>query len=212
MKILILVLSYNDNGLYTKFLNAQKETWDSIQVDGVNTYYYFGNHTDNVIENDQILTKSPEGLMNCTHKTIECFKQILTFDFDYIFRTNSSSYVDKLGLKNYLIDKPKNKFYSGIIGNCNDIFFCSGSGYFLSKDLVKLIVENENIINHSLIDDVAIGQFLGSNEVCLINSERFDVIESNNIPLNFFHYRLKTTNRDNDIYNMKLIFSEKCNL
>lgn len=212
MKILILVLSYNDNNIYSKFLESQKKTWDSISVDGIETYYYFGNGNDNKIINNEIYTKTPESLINCGHKTIECLKQVIPFDFDYIFRTNSSSYVDKKLLKEYLTDKPKFKFYSGIIGEQNNILFCSGSGYFLSKDLVELLISNEKDIDHNFIDDVSFGKFLSENGVDLIPSERFDVIDNNQPPMNFFHYRLKTKNRINDINNMESIFSMKCKL
>ena len=42
MKILIIVLSYNDNGgPYSKFYETQKKTWDSVIVDNVETFYLF---------------------------------------------------------------------------------------------------------------------------------------------------------------------------
>jgi len=44
MKILILVLSLNDGGIYSKFYDTQKKTWDSIEHDNIETYYYFGNY------------------------------------------------------------------------------------------------------------------------------------------------------------------------
>lgn len=212
MKILILVLSYNDNGIYSKFLKTQKETWDSEFVDGVETYYYFGNCDDNKIIGNNIHTKTPESLMFCGLKTLEAFKLILNMDFDFLFRTNSSSYVDKKLLKNVLKNKPKNNFYSGIIGNHDGIPFCSGAGYVISKDLVDLITKNEDKIDHSLIDDVSFAKFFNSNNIKQINSERFDVVDNVPIPLNYFHYRLKTENRETDINNMKLIFYQKCNL
>ena len=212
MKILILVLSHNDNGTYSKFLETQKETWDSIDEDGVETFYYFGNHVDNKIIGNNIHTKIPESLMTCGLKTLEAFKLILNKDFDFLFRTNSSSYIDKKILKNLLKDKPKNKFYSGIIGTHDGISFCSGAGYVLSKDLVKLLTTNEDKIDHSLIDDVSFAKFFNSNNIKQINSERFDVVDNSPIPLNYFHYRLKTENRKTDINNMKLIFYQKCNL
>lgn len=210
MKILILVLSYNDSGIYTEFYKTQKQTWDSLRVDGVDTYYYFGNSDEEKIDGNNIFLGVRESLMNCTHKTIDVFNLVKDFDFDFIFRTNSSSYVDKELLKKYLENKPNVNFYSGIIGNHMGIPFCSGSGYFLSKDLVTLILNNKTEINHTLIDDVAFGNFLKDKNVEFKQSERFDVINNDSIPMNYFHYRLKTSNRQNDIKNMELIFLNKC--
>ena len=211
MKILILVLSHNDGGIYTDFFNTQKETWDSIDEDGVKTYYYFGDSVSNHIDTNLIHLNISSDLKNCGTRTIEAFKMILDLDFDYLFRTNSSSYVDKKQLKEFLVDKPKSDFYCGIIGKHNSQKFCSGSGFFLSKDLVEELVTNHNEINFSFMDDVAFGVFFSSKDINLVQSYRYDVIDNSKIPSDYFHYRLKTKDRYNDINNMKLIFSKKCN-
>lgn len=100
MKILILVLSFNDNSIYSHFYDAQKQTWDSINIEDVNTYFYFGDNNENIIIGDKILLNVNESIINCGRKTLECFDMIKDFNFDYIFRTNSSSYIDKELLKN----------------------------------------------------------------------------------------------------------------
>jgi hypothetical protein len=106
------------------------------------------------------------------------------FDFDYIFRTNSSSYVDKKLLKEYLKDKPRNNFYSAIIGNHNGISFGSGCGYFLSRDLVHFLIDHKNELDLTLIDDVSVGKLLSKYNIELVNSSRFDVINHNDsIPI-----------------------------
>lgn len=210
MRILILVLSYNDSGIYTEFYKTQKQTWDSVNVDGVETYYYFGDNNENIIVGNNILTDVPESLINCGNKSIEAFKLISNMDFDFVLRTNSSSYIDKNLLKLHLENKPKNNFYSGILGNHFGIPFCSGSGFIISKDLVHLLIDNEEKLDFSLIDDVCFGKFLSSNGIPLINSYRFDLTyNTNEIDEGFFHYRLKTNNRMNDINNMILIHKKK---
>lgn len=213
MKILILVLSHNDNGgIYSEFYKTQKETWDSTDIDDVQTFFYFGNSEQNKIIGNEIHTNTPEGLVNCGYKTIEVFKLIYEMDFDFIFRTNSSSYVDKQILKSYLETKPKEKYYSGIIGNHNGIPFCSGSGFILTKDLVKMLIDNEKILDYTFIDDVCFGKFFSSKGIQLIPSKRFDIINDNRPPIDYFHYRLKTENRMNDIENMKKIHKNKTHI
>jgi len=211
MKVLILVLSNYDSGLYNRFLEAQESTWDSIEEENVKTFFYYGNRQNDEIIGNHIHLKIDETLHNCGPKTIKCFEQIINLEFDFVFRTNSSSYVDKKLLVKYLKDKPKKKYYSGVIGNHLGIPFCSGSGFFLSKDLVKLLVTNQNLLDYTYIDDVAIAKLLNSFNIELSQSERFDVIDDN-IPTNFFHYRLKTENRNEDINRMKKIFNSKCNI
>jgi hypothetical protein len=206
MKILILVLSLWNDDIYREFYYAQKETWDSIEEENVDTFYYFGNSDIDVIKDDKIFLTVDESLYNCGLKTLKCFDLVKSMEFDYIFRTNSSSYVDKQLLKEWLKNKPRNNFYSGIIGTHENINFASGSGYILSRDVFNTIIENQDMWEHDkYIDDVSLSLLLQKFNIPITNSERYDVIDDN-IPINFFHYRLMTpTNRLIDIENMKKI-------
>ena len=68
--------------------------------------------------------------------------------------------------------------------------FASGSGYFISKDLIKIVITNKNKWKHGLIDDVALGVIL--NKVKIFPAQRFDVKNIHNIDMNHYHYRVKT--------------------
>ncbi len=217
MKILILVLSYNDNGgTYSKFYEAQKTTWDSIKVDNVDTFYYFGNSIENKIIGNEIYTTDIENY-KCTEKMVSAFNLVKDFDFDYIVRTNSSSYLDKELFYEFLSNKPKNNFYGGIIGNHNGIPFASGALFVMSRDIFNLVIENSDMIDRSLIDDVSIGHLLQKFNVYPNGAEftRYDIPDHGNLTnpnsINFFHYRLKTNHyfRDNDIQTMKDIHQLK---
>ena len=215
MKILILVLSYDDNNIYSDFYKSQINTWDSINVEGVNTFYLFGNHiNDEIIDNKILVNVQETSTHICGHKTLKAFELINNLEFDYIFRTNSSSYVDKDLLLKFVNDKPKNNYYSGVIGNYENIPYASGSGYFLSRDLFDLVIENINLWEHHLIDDIALGQLLGRFNVYPQPNQRFNIIDNDNInniniPNNYYHYRLKTYDRESDISNMYNIFKLK---
>lgn len=208
MKILILVLSLDDQGFYTQLYKKQKETWDSESVEDVDTMYYFGNSQSNFIDKENIYTDVKEQLIFCGYKTLTAFNLIKDLEFDYIFRTNSSSYVDKKLLLEFIKDKPKQNFYSGAIGNYNGIPFASGSGYFLSKDLFKYILENKNEWNHQVIDDVSVGIMMLQKNVKIHIGKRFDLTDEcyqniYNIDPNYYHYRCKIqSNRLMDIENM----------
>jgi len=218
MNILILVLSLNDNNIYTQFYKKQKETWDSINVDGVKTMYYFGDAEKNFIDNENIHTDIKEKYFNIGYKTLTAFDLVKNLEFDYIFRTNSSSYVDKELLVEFLKNKPKEKFYSGLTVNYrnNGLPFASGSGYFLSKDLFDHVLKNKNQWNHQVIDDVSMGIMMIQNYIKIYEGKRFDLTPEypenfNNIDLNHYHYRFKTDNRLKDIENIQKMYARKIN-
>jgi hypothetical protein len=210
MKILIVVLSYFDNAIYTKFFESQNESWNSVEVEGVDTFFLIGNNGKDEIVGNLIKTNVGESLYNCGHKTIRAFELLKDYEYDYIFRTNSSSYIDKQMLKDYLLDKPKNNFYSGIIGNYNNILYASGSGFVISKDAVDLVLQKKDRWNHNYIDDVSLGLLLREFNILPTLAPRLDIQKvDNETPMNYYHYRIKTSNRLNDCQYMKSIFELK---
>lgn len=216
MKILIIVLSFSDNGgIYDKFYLSQKNTWDSVYVEDVSTYYNFGGSLENYITGDRINVNTSEGIINCGIKTIEAFKLILekNIDFDYVFRTNSSSYVDKSKLKSFLEDKPRTGYYAGACGNYDGFDYVSGSGIILSKDLVKLISDEKQKMKTKYIDDVMIGEFLKENGVFPKNIYRFNIHNTRNFNFDddYFLYRCKSNDRNIDVDNLYLIHNLKKN-
>lgn len=96
-------------------------------------------------------------------KTINTFKTVLKLmDFDYVYRTNISSYVDLALLSEYVenLDDEELNFYGGVVGEHRGIRFASGSGYLIGWNTLKKAVESSNLWDHSLIDDVALSKLL----------------------------------------------------
>jgi hypothetical protein len=219
MKVLILVLSMNDGKHYSEFFETQKKTWDSIEVEGFKTFYYFGNHSENEIVSNEIHLNVTESIDNTSKKFVESLKLIKDFDFDYIVRTNSSSYIDKFKIQEFLKNKPTEKFISGVIGKKDKLKFVSGACFFMSKDIVNFILENEKDMNFNIVDDVSLGYFFDKHNLKLTNKDitRFwlDIEHMkypHEIPMEYFHYRIFTgSNREryNDIKIMKLIHEKK---
>lgn len=205
MKCLISVLSHNEEP-FIKLENGIRETWMKHNVDNDIIFYYGNSEHINIIGDRLYLDTKNEGFYNIGYKTIKMFEYCLNnYDFDYIFRTNSSSYIRIDKLNQYLINKPKNNFYNAIIGSHDGITFASGAGYFLSRDLIELIIKNKEKWNHGYIDDVALALLLRNENITPTNSTRFDINEYNmnnldNINLDyFFHFRCKCSDRNNDI-------------
>ena len=163
---------------------------------------------------DEILTTVPDLYSLIGAKTLDAFDaSLLEFEFDYIFRTNVSSYLDIEGLQKFVSGQPRNNFYAGAIGNHQGIDFASGCGYFISRDLVSMVLSNRDLWDHNLIDDVSLGKLLtkelkidiqGIKRIDL-NSTEMDLDHIRGNPLNVFHYRCKAPNPDITIQIMKTL-------
>lgn len=219
MKILVLVLSFDDNGeLYSSLYKTQRQTWDSINNSDVEVFYYFGNSTHNFIKDKNIYVQARENYhFNLGEKFLQALELVKNHEFDYIFKTNSSSYVDKELLLDFIKDKPRANLYCGIIGNFHGMQYVSGCGTYISRDLVEYILNNKSKWNHALIEDVATADLLKIKDVKLYPGKRFDITEisfspNQKIDPNHYHYRCKMqTNRNLDIENMYKIYNLKIN-
>lgn len=213
-KVILLILASEEE----KFLNIETEgirkTWLREVPSNIKPIFYYGNKNEITLNGDRLFLTSEEGISNCGKKTIQAFKFINEkYNYQFIFRSNISSYVDLTLLLNSIDDKPKTKFYDGCIGNYGGVNFCSGCGYWLSKDLVDLILNNEQNWDHDLIDDVALGKLLTNLNIKPYGKAiRFDVTNNEqDIDPNYYHYRCKDLdgNRKNDIIRMNKIHNIK---
>jgi len=208
-KILIVVLSFEKEP-YVSLENTIRNTWALEKPEGIEIIYYYGNSQEDKLIGDKLYLNSPEGLRNVGHKTLKMYQYVLeNFDFDYVYRTNSSSYIDIEKLQSFVKDKPMEKFYCGVIGRgVKGIKFASGSGYFISKDLVGVVLKNKSKWQHGFIDDVALGLLL--NNYKIYPADRFDLNNIEKIDTNYYHYRVKTpNNRQIDVKKMKMIHKQK---
>lgn len=149
--VLILVMASPLVKPYDVLLEKQKQTWDSIDVFGVNTIYYYSDpkiNTPTFIENDLILPFE-EIVENNTIKYKKALEQIVNLKWDYVFRTNASSYIDKKRLLNFAQHLPIDKCYCGIDGGN----FASGCGYFISRDLVECLIKNISDLEINIYED-----------------------------------------------------------
>lgn len=199
MKTLVLVLSARVRP-YPALVKTIKETWASAHVEGVETLFYFGGR-ETVVLGDELTLNVPDGFADIGRKSIACFDWCLqNRDFDLVFRTNCSSYVDLRNLRRYVDENGRgNSFYAGLIGEGPDgLSFASGAGYFLSRDLADLVVRGRARWNHQLIDDVALGELLAAEGVFPESAPRLDVgnvHEVAEVDLSHYHFRCQTKTR-----------------
>ena len=115
----------------------------------------------------KIVTDTPEDWSLIGLKTIIAFKHVLkNYEFDYLFRTNTSSYLDVPGLLRNIEGKPSKNLYAGVIGKVfGSLRFASGAGILISRDLIERICEKESLWKHGLVDDIALADLISNFEV-----------------------------------------------
>tara|TARA_R110000796_G_scaffold235611_1_gene354667 strand:+ start:237 stop:896 length:660 start_codon:yes stop_codon:yes gene_type:complete len=204
MKILILILSCKDTIYQDLKFKGIEKTWNSFELSNIETFYYYGGYDSRTHTQRDIYLTEPDSLNYISTKTIECFEYALKhFEFDYIFRTNSSSYINKHKLVNWLEGKSLSNFYSGFIGIHEGIQFASGCGYTISRDLVNQLVRNKNNIRPDWSDDVIFANIINTY---IEPAPRINVMDIKNGDYkieNNFHWRCKCPDdRKDDIYHM----------
>lgn len=219
MKILILVLSYNSPPFDT-LMRTQQETFDSVEVEGVRTVYYHGGISDNypgcqhipvAINSMQLGFKITDEYYRMAGKFQEALKFTQDWEYDYIFRSNSSSYISKPALVEFAKTLPIEKLYAGwtiVDSEDHGRLAVSGAGIWLSRDTAE-ILRNEIDENFEMEEDVYCSRILRKNGITAIDDKsRYDVNSDHDyIPLDRYHYRFKgpTGNRLIDAHNMVML-------
>lgn len=158
-KVLILVLSSQKNP-YGEMIETQINTWDSFEIDGVETIFYCG---EPVKDNTDKIIYFPikEDYSTMGHKALLAFDWCLNNkDFDYIARVHSSTYVNKKELIKFVQTLPENNVFAGALVKDKKDFLWGGAHYLISKDVVQKIVDNKESWNHSVMEDVAMSHLV----------------------------------------------------
>jgi len=140
-----------------------------------------------------------DDLANMGRKTLACFEYMLEHrPFELVFRPNSSSYVDLPNLRAFVDAHARpERFYCGFPGRHDSVPFASGSGYFLSRDLLELAVRERVRWDRSVHDDVALGKLMQMHGVEVVPLERVDYatsagVDVDDIDTSQLHFRCKT--------------------
>ena len=148
---LIMVLSA-DVPKFQLMTDAMRKTWASHRTDKFDTKFYYGT-TQNmkapsgqvVLRGNNIICGVREGYPTILTKTLMAFDYALKkWEFEYIFRCCASSFIVPKNLIKFIKDKPKKRLYCGKTGKHGPYKFITGSGYFISRDMVRMLVNNKN--------------------------------------------------------------------
>jgi hypothetical protein len=195
VRVLVLVLAARIPP-YPALVRVIERTWASTSVPGIETLVYIGGPSSE-LRGRTLAVPVPDDLAHVGQKTIACFAYALEQrQFDLVFRTNCSSYVDLPNLSTFVGTRAvPRRFYGGKVGVPDGIRFASGSGYFLSRDLVELAVEHPDEWNDSP-DDVALASLLARHGVEPVEIPRQDLVtfaDLARLDLSNFHFRCKAT-------------------
>ena len=204
LKILILVLS---SKTYPSSRNkkAIKKTWGSNLEDNFEIIFYESGETEKIID-DTLFVETDTSSKNLGYKLLLaldwCSRNI---DYDFIFRTNTSSFVNTVELENFISNNLINKehVYCGmpLVRDYKDsdkkINFLSGAGIILNKKTTQLILDKRKNWDHSEWEDVSLGKLLSENGVSFTEGRRQDIqynFYNNIIDKTNYHYRCRLDN------------------
>ena len=160
MKVIIGITSDVREPFKNIIENGCKKTFASTDFDNVKTYFYYEGEFK--IEGQDVFFPVPDlNAPRVGHMTLGFFKYILeNEDFDYLFKSSCSCYVNQKNLYNFLLTQPRQKFACGHIlhhhnySENKDIKFITGSCSILSRDIIQKIYDNRNNWNHNNPEDV----------------------------------------------------------
>lgn len=202
-KVLILVLCSRNYLSYISS-NKQKKIWqknfENIQIHHfVGKEYQSEREVDYISQNQNkyLEIETNDNYDNIAKKTLLAFDKISTnYEFDYVFRTNTSSFIDLRKFKNFILNNTDSLDYAGSVLKVKEgDLIASGAGFFLSRKNIQTILDNREYFDVSLPDDVAIARLLKTFNINPTNIIRKDVKSIPNprevLNSKHFHYRCR---------------------
>lgn len=201
----MLVLASDNTNIYSRLQSVWRMYMHTNPH--IDCYFYKGDpnlETDSKLDDDTLWIKIEENLDNVYEKTIRAFEYFSDKieNYDYIFRTNLSSFVVFDKYVEYCSQNPRTQFVSGYIGKHEEILFPSGCGFTMSTDIVLDLIRDRPPIVY--LDDVSIGKWLMIKNIPILPADRVDLTNNSTGSLsrltnnNTFHYRIKNDNREID--------------
>ena len=201
-KVLMLVLA-SDGPVYNNFQDCWRRYMNSHK--DITCYFYKAKpdlETDFVFNgSDTVYVKCKESWDTCWEKTLMAFRYFMPFvdKYDFIYRTNLSSFIHFGRYLRFCGGLPVSGVYSGFIGKHGDVSYASGSGFTLSKDIFKKVVEAGTNQKKLVQDDVTVGAILNKDNLTSAKRINWSDIRLLDTDLELFHVRLKSVNRNLDI-------------
>ena len=210
MNIIILIIASDAAPKYI----AMQKLWKKYMNSYPNIKSYFIKNKQEldqdlvVNENENtIYVKGEESIIpGILHKTIKVFEYCAQhMQFDFMYRTNLSSFIDLDKAYKYIQNNGHNFNYAGcgIYYYWNNPICASGCGFILSKKGLNTLLYLKHLLNYNENDDVAIGHVL-IKIYDIYDIKRYDVVNVNDkifsqeTTTNIFHFRCKSDKNNNN--------------
>jgi hypothetical protein len=197
-----LSISCKDGGKIPRYANSPVMKFESnvhdfgtiTEGDKVETEFVFNG-------SDTLYVKCKESWDTCWEKTLMAFCYFMPFvdKYDFIYRTNLSSFIHFGRYLRFCGGLPASGVYSGFIGKHGEVVYASGSGFTLSIDMFKKVVEAGTNQKKLVQDDVTVGAILNKDNLTSAKRINWSDIMLLDTDLELFHVRLKSENRNLDI-------------
>lgn len=224
MKLLCLVLASDTTPLYQSLLD-QWRRFAHLNPAITTIFFMADPNATEVVQcyDDVCIVKGPETLEFVPKKfftTLHAFRDTFS-SYDFIFRTNLSSFVyfpRLLALCERITSR--SRFCSAIQG-IYKVPFPSGSGFLISPDVASLLVDEYHMVEHlPYLDDVIVGHILHKHNISIQDAIRFEIPESFSLDTCVdlakegiqYHIRIKTSDRERDIETLKMCIDTFYNL
>ena len=144
------------NGVLGPGVNQVENLHDVKKVDDGSIVpipeYYLKQFKGNVLIFDSI-----NGWDQILPNTIGAFESISKLhNYDYIIRTNLSSYWNTMATIKLIRNLPKKGLYAGPVQEVNGLRWVEGDAIILSSDVIQILLQNKKLIDSRIIDDVSI--------------------------------------------------------
>ena len=133
--------------------------------ENINIYLVFGKDANLTglehIKQHIIVSDTPESLIpGVLDKTLYAFDCLMGNDYDYLIRTNMSSFIMIDKLTEYINSLNKTGIYNGFSLVHKKHQYVLGWNICMSKDVVSYVLEHKEQIDRTLIDDYTLGVLL----------------------------------------------------
>ncbi|MDD4938234.1 MAG: hypothetical protein PHX34_04460 [Candidatus Shapirobacteria bacterium] len=230
MKLAVVIVITEKDNAFKQVLLSNVKNFDYVDL-----YFVYGSTYPKTKlvsignGNVNIFSKYNETFENMINKTIDAFKalSIVQQKYDYIIRTNMSTLFDFEKLLEFSKQLSPSALFCGPFIGINKKPYISGTCILMTPDIMQYIIKNENLINKSLNEDIALSDFINTNvqSYFTINIKRLDFIqlkELGNVKRIVYHktfigdtdifcFRFKTLDRNSDINLMQEIVNTKFN-
>ncbi len=139
-------------------MDAQMQTWDRYEHPQTKTLFYCGKGAE-WREPEDYVFYSPnygESLEEISPRTIEAFEESLNYEWEYMARVHSSTYVHKANLVKFCHRLPRHKVIRGVMTGGDKPFMWGGCHYIFSRDVIDSFVRNKDKWNTKVMEDGSI--------------------------------------------------------